>query len=94
MLADGIPLAWLKGRGVALRGLRTPFGALDYRMRRSGEAITLDIGGSMREPPGGLILRSFDGGWRPGSTTINGKRARWKDGSLRINTLPARVVIH
>jgi hypothetical protein len=29
----------------------------------------------------------------PGATTINGKPAQWQDGMLRVNALPAAVVV-
>lgn len=92
VVADGIPPAWLAGEGIAVRRLRTPYGPLGYAMRQAGDTVslTLDAGAL---PPGGLVLRQPDARWSAGRTTVNGRRARWWDGELRILALPARVRI-
>ena len=52
----------------------------------------LEAKAGLKLPPGGLVLP-----WpykdAPGETRINGKPAQWKDGELRITTLPAKVSI-
>ncbi len=82
VLAAGVPADWLE-EGVALRGMRTPHGRLGYRLRRDGDVLRLDIAADAGLPPGGLVLQ-----WPypnvPGTTTIDGKPARWDGNELRI----------
>ncbi len=91
VIAAGIPSAWLAGEGIAVDGLRTPFGSLAYRLRESNGHLSLQlaVGAS---PPGGFVLpwpyRS-----KPGATRINGKPAEWRDGELHIAAAPALVEI-
>ena len=61
VLAAGIPEAWLDGKGIRVRGLRTPYGPLSYSLRREGEGyrLTVDAGVS---PPGGFVLRDMEVG--------------------------------
>ena len=93
VLAAGVPVAWLDGKGIAVNGLRTPYGKLTYSLRRLDRRVLLDAGDGMRLPVGGLVLPWPYGDGKPGATTINGKPAAWKDGELRIETLPAKVEI-
>jgi hypothetical protein len=56
VLAAGTDPAWLDGPGVSLRGLRTPWGTLSYRLRRVDERhvrLEVDPGAA---PPGGFEL--------------------------------------
>ncbi len=92
ILGAGIPRAWLGGRGVAVRGLRTPYGALGYSMREQGARLRIDIGAGMTLPPVGLVIRAFDQA-PPGRTTINDRAARWHAGELRVRALPATILI-
>jgi len=91
-LAAGIPPDWLDGEGVAIRGLRTPQGALGYSLSRRDGVLMLEVEEGLRLPAGGLVLP-----WpfkeAPGTTTVNGQPARWQQGELRIMSLPASVKI-
>jgi hypothetical protein len=93
VLAAGIPVDWFDGEGIAICDLRTPHGRLGYNLRRGGGTLRLDVADGLELPAGGLVLpwpyRDAD----PGATTINGQRAAWRDGELRIETLPAKVEI-
>ncbi|HSX61825.1 MAG TPA: discoidin domain-containing protein [Tahibacter sp.] len=92
VLAAGIPAEWLAGKGVAIRGLRTPYGTLSYALWRDRVGITLTVDGAGFAPPGGVRLPwPIDG--TPGATTINGKPAQWKEGELKVSEFPARVEI-
>lgn len=93
VVADGIPPAWLAGEGIAVRRLRTPYGPLGYAMRQAGNTVSLALDAGLTLPPGGIVLRQPDARWSAGRTIVNGKRARWQDGELRIRALPARVTI-
>ncbi|HEX7129077.1 MAG TPA: hypothetical protein VF217_03290, partial [Rhodanobacteraceae bacterium] len=91
VLGAGIQPQWLDDGGVALRGLRTPYGALGYSVKRDGGKViwTIDAGA---HPPGGLFL-TWPLSQAPGATTVNGKPAQWKGGMLRVNALPAEVTV-
>jgi hypothetical protein len=92
VLAAGVPASWLDGEGIAIDGLRTPNGVLGYMLRKQGDEVVLEAKAGLKLPAGGLVLPwPYEG--TPGETRINGKPAQWKDGELRITTLPARVTI-
>lgn len=92
VLAAGVPVAWLDGEGIALDGLRTPSGILAYSLRRAGNEVLLEAKTGLALPAGGLVLPwPYEGA--PGETRVNGEPAQWKDGELRIGTLPARVSV-
>ena len=59
VLAEGIPDAWLAGKGIRVRGLRTPYGELAYSLRREGDGYRLAIDRGTA-PPGGFVLRGMD----------------------------------
>ncbi|QQQ03522.1 discoidin domain-containing protein [Lysobacter enzymogenes] len=92
VLAAGVPADWLEGEGVTVSGLRTPYGALGYRLRRSGSQVVFELDAGLRAPPGGLALK-----WplpaKPGRTLVDGKAREWKDGELRLERTPARVTV-
>lgn len=92
VLAAGVPVGWLEGEGIAIDGLRTPYGVLGYTLHTQGDEMLLEAKAGLKLPAGGLVLPwPYTGS--PGETRINGKQAQWKDGELRITTLPARVTI-
>jgi hypothetical protein len=64
VLGAGIPPAWLDGPGVAVRGLRTPYGPLAYTLRRERRRLVLQVAGGLRVPPGGLVYAGADGAER------------------------------
>ncbi len=74
-------------------GLRTPSGVLGYSLRRHGGEVVLEAKAGLALPAGGLVLPWPYEAAPPGETRINGKPAPWKDGELRITTLPAKVSI-
>ena len=92
VLAAGVPTAWLDGEGIAIDGLRTPNGVLGYRLRKTGDEVVLEAKAGLKLPAGGLVL-TWPYKQAPGETRINGRPAQWKDGELRITTLPAKVSI-
>ncbi|MFC5549325.1 discoidin domain-containing protein [Massilia aerilata] len=93
VIADGIPVRWLAGEGIAVHRLRTPYGPLSYAMKQDGASVTLDLEAGSGLPPGGIVLREPGAGWDRGRSTVNGKPAQWKNKELRIRTLPATVRI-
>jgi hypothetical protein len=92
VIAAGIPADWIDRDGVAIKHLRTPYGNLGYTLKREGDTMRLDVAAEdMKLPKGGLVFAppmSSDA-----SARINGKRAKWIDGELRIGALPAKVEI-
>ena len=91
VIAAGIPSQWFDGDGVAVDGLRTPFGLLGYAARRSGGRLRLSIAAGA-SPPGGFVL-PWPGKGAPGAASIDGRPARWHDGELRISAAPAIIEI-
>jgi hypothetical protein len=76
VLAAGVPNEWLAGTGIGINELRTPYGNLNYALRRDGQRLVLSITGSLRPPSGGLIYH-----WpyanAPGRAVIDGRTAQW-----------------
>ncbi|HZX27619.1 MAG TPA: discoidin domain-containing protein [Telluria sp.] len=91
VLAHGVPAGWIDTQGVRVGGLRTPYGALGYSLRRDGSRVLLDIAAGAA--PGGFALPAMDPAWVRAATTINGRPARWRNGELFISRAPAHVVI-
>ncbi len=91
VLAGGVPAAWLEGEGIAIAGLGTRFGKLDYTLRQNAETMTLHIAAGAL-PPGGFVF-AWPCSDAPGTTHINGNRAQWHSGELHIPLAPADVVI-
>ncbi len=92
VLAAGVPLDWLEGEGIQVRGLHTPHGRLGYALRRRDGQLQLDVAGDAGLPPGGLVLPWPYAG-HPGRTTIDGRPAKWTGGELRITRPGAEVRI-
>jgi hypothetical protein len=92
VLAAGIPPAWLRDHGIAIEGLRTPYGALSYSLRREGSRTLLHVAAGVQLPPAGLVF-TWPDPQPPRSTRINGKPASWQNRELSIRELPANVVV-
>ena len=89
VLAAGVPGEWLTS-GVAINGLATPYGMLNYRLRRDDGIVRLDVGEGLTMPEGGLVLPWPGSGPLP-QATINGRRAEWRGRELRIRQAPVTV---
>ncbi|HET7458537.1 MAG TPA: hypothetical protein VFJ74_12880, partial [Gemmatimonadaceae bacterium] len=58
VVAAGVPAAWTtEAPGVVVRGLRTPYGALDLTVRAEGDSLRVRVSGLTRVPPGGVVVR-------------------------------------
>jgi hypothetical protein len=55
VLAGGVQPDWLRGEGIAIRDLRTPYGRLGYTLTAKDKQVTLTITQPIH-PPGGLVL--------------------------------------
>ena len=92
VLGAGIAADWLTEQGVNLSGLRTPYGQLGYRIRRSAERLQVSIDRLATMPPGGLFL-SWPYPQKPGPARIDGRPAKWRNGRLLIRHTPATITI-
>ena len=93
VLAAGIPDEWLRGKGVGIAGLRTPYGKLGYRLQRKGDRLQFTIESGMTPPPGGLVFPWPYRG-KPARALVNGREVQWEnERELRIDTLPAAISI-
>ncbi len=88
VLAAGIPEAWFTGHGVGVDGLQTPFGRLDYAIRRDGQGYVVRIGDHARPPGGFVIAAPFAG---PAHVCVDG--APVAGGEVRIARARAHVRI-
>jgi hypothetical protein len=93
VLAAGMPLAWLKGEGVGIARLRTPYGELGYSLRERDGQLVLSLPADAAMPPGGLVLPWPYAGKTTGKAWLNGKSVAWRNGEIAIHRLPATLRI-
>ena len=56
ILAAGVPDSWIDSPGgVAVRHLPTPWGLLNYSLKKEGGSVKLRVGGELKLPPGGIV---------------------------------------
>jgi len=90
VLAAGLPAAWLEEGGVAVAGMPMPYGTLSYALWREGGDVVLEIGGGLRVPAGGLVLRPPVEGMR---ATVDGRPIATGDaGEVVLRRVPGRVI--
>jgi hypothetical protein len=92
VLAAGIPAEWLAGPGIAVGNLATPYGPLGYSLRDEHSHIVFRLQRGLALPPGGIVL-ALAGGKTPHSVRVNGKDVAVHSGELKLNDVPATVVI-
>ncbi|MFT4178776.1 MAG: discoidin domain-containing protein [Thermomonas sp.] len=90
VIAAGIPADWLEGEGIAIEGLRTPQGRLDYALLAQDGVLRLDVPAGLRLPKGGMVL-SLPEPWASGR--VRSGAAGIVGGEVRITKLPARMEI-
>jgi len=90
VLAAGVPMAWLRGKGISIRELRTPYGPLSWSARVGADgAIDIQVSGLRTLPPGGVTLR---GPWRRNARiTIDGLISDAPADAIVLSHLPTRV---
>ena len=93
VLAAGIPASWLKGEGVGIEKLRTPYGLLSYRLRERDGGLELRIDKGVAVPPGGLVLPWPYAGGATGAVRVNGKPAEWRNNEVVVREVPAAVIV-
>jgi hypothetical protein len=92
VLAAGVPAEWLAGDGVAIEGLRTPYGTVSYSLRREGDALRLRIADAGAKPPGGFVFaapKEYVGG----AARLGSGALKWRDGELVVRSLPADLTL-
>jgi hypothetical protein len=95
VLASGMPWAWISEQeGFAVRKLPTRHGSLDFKIKGdSSGSIHVEIGGNLRVPDGGFIIRP------PGeepirSVEVNGVGvSTFTDREVVVKVIPALVTI-
>lgn len=93
VIGAGIYEDWLdEPDGIEVKKLPTYYGDLNYSMKKVGENLIVEIGGSIQIPPGKIILRS------PlrnpiASIQINGKPFMQTRRGIEIAKLPATVIL-
>jgi hypothetical protein len=93
VLAAGIPADWLRGEGVGIGHLHTPYGELGYRLREQHGELQLQVSNGSSLPPGGLVLPWPYAGQPTGKAWLNGKPVGWHNGEISIRKLPATLRI-
>jgi hypothetical protein len=92
VIGSGILERWVReGNGVAVRGLRTHYGTLDYRMRSHGEEVVLRLGGDVRPPGGVVIISPLDRPLR--GARADGQRVPVGGDHVRLARVPREVVL-
>ncbi|MEP7298545.1 MAG: hypothetical protein ABI702_20360 [Burkholderiales bacterium] len=92
VLAAGVPMDWLRGPGLAIDGLRTPYGALRWKARAAANGrIDVAIDALRVMPPGGVVLR---GPWPTTARVfVEGHLVGTPADSIMITRTPAHVRI-
>jgi hypothetical protein len=89
VIGAGLPAEWIASNsGVAIAGLRTPYGSLNYRIRSENGHVSLHIDKGAT-PPGGFVFESpYDSAT---NVRVNSRAAQWIGHSLKIDAAPADV---
>lgn len=91
VIAAGVKPEWLKGGGINVRNLQTPYGPLFYSASERDGKITISLAGDAAPPGGFRIPVVFLGG--DFNVTINKKQADLRDGAVVVERLPAEIVL-
>ena len=90
VLAAGVPMAWLRGKGLSIRDLRTPDGRLCWSARIGADGvIDVRVSGLRSFPRGGVVLR---GPWgKDARVAIDGRITDVPSDAIRLTHLPSHV---
>jgi hypothetical protein len=94
VVGAGVRPEWVtEAPGVSVEGLRTPYGRVSLTMRGDGREVRVRLGGDLRVPPGGIVVRS-PAADPPVAATVNGAPARVSGArEIVVRQLPAEVVL-
>jgi hypothetical protein len=87
-----VPVTWLGGTGIAMEGLRTPWGPLGYTLKHDASRLVLTVHRGSTLPPGGLVF-PWPLAQPPVCVRLQGRQARFENGEIRISSIPARLVV-
>ncbi len=90
VIAAGIPAEWMEGEGLAIAGLRTPHGQLEFSLQVTDGVLRLTVPAGLQVPKGGLVL-SLPDQWASGH--VRGGTRTIEHGEVRIDRVPARLEI-
>ncbi|MDO9093490.1 MAG: discoidin domain-containing protein [Rubrivivax sp.] len=90
VLGAGLKAAWLQQGDVVLRGLSTPYGRLDWSLRRSARGWQLDLPSKMSGLHGGARLRWPEGLALP-RALHGGQALAWQGRDLVLPAAPVQI---
>jgi hypothetical protein len=90
VLGAGIPPAWFKSSEVGVRGLRTPYGVLNWSAKTGDGRLTVRVSGDAR-PPGGFVF-PWPFAERPGPVRFNGHALSWNADAVRLEG-PGELIV-
>lgn len=95
VLGAGLPRAWVEAPGgVGIKGLRTPYGPLSYRVESPSPAETrIHVEEGLILPKEGLVI-DLPLPSPPQSIEVNGRPMASTNGRIALRELPAEVVFH
>jgi len=92
VLAAGVPLEWLHGDGIEIKGLSTRYGTLDYRLAAGGAGWVLDVAPGLSQLRGGLRLVWPGSGPLP-DATLDRRGLQWVGRELVIPAASGTVIL-
>lgn len=92
VLAAGVPMAWLRGPGLSIEDLRTPYGPLGWKARAGPRGvIDFEVRALRKQPPGGIVLR---GPWsKTARVRIDGRVVEGPADAITLTHTPVHVRI-
>jgi hypothetical protein len=90
VLAAGVPMAWLRGKGLSIRDLRTPYGRLSWSARVGADGVVdVRVSGLRSWPRGGVTLR---GPWgKNARIAVDGRITEVPADAIALSQLPSHV---
>ena len=94
VLGAGILEDWVRDpAGVEVKGLRTYYGLLNYKMKMAGENLVVELDGNLQMPVGKIILQSPISADLK-AVSINGKKSKsFNAKEVVVNKFPAKIVL-
>ncbi|MFZ5465690.1 MAG: hypothetical protein ACOZAI_00290 [Pseudomonadota bacterium] len=93
VIGAGLPAEWLEApEGLRVHGLSTPFGRLDLDLDHpSVGTLRIRLGGTLRTPPGGVVLELPSLAGQP--VSVDGLPFRAADQAIKLTSVPTVVLI-
>jgi hypothetical protein len=95
VLASALYSDWIDNPGgMSVKNLPTWYGEISYSIRKEENHYHFNISGDLRMPPGGIMIRNFNGGAAPAGVTVNGREITgFSDREIMVREIPAEVII-